>query len=218
MHSLLKSVLVGAAFCSMAVSSANAEVFFVEDQGDRFTVSFPDSWQPVNNQKPDDKLTVAGPGQYNFATCRVRVREDRRFVIFPGKFDGDIQKVSFSREFWNDYLGEYNDVDVDVFKDGAGLGFGHASMTEASYETAEGALVRKRGIMFASLYHDQLYVVDCSAEESVYQKWRQTFVGIIKSVDFKKVTHERSNGHYRDFQGDTKVEVNGPRELDKHKL
>lgn len=218
MHSLLKSVLVGAAFCSMAVSSANAEVFFIEDQGDRFTVSFPDTWQPVNNQKPDDKYTIAAPGKYDFATCRVRVREDRRFVIFPGKFDSDIQKVAYSREFWNDYLGEYDDIEVDVFKDEAGLGFGHASMVEASYDTAEGALVRKRGLMFASLYHDQLYVVDCSAEESVYQKWRQAFFGIVKSIDFKKVTHEHSNGHYRNFGGDADVEVNGPKEMDKYKL
>lgn len=218
MHSFFKSFLVGAAFCSMAISSAQAEVFFIEDQNDRFTVTFPDLWKKIGNQKTDDKLTVVGPGVNDFANCRVRVRSDRRYVIFPNKFGSAIQKVSFSKDFWNNYLGEYDDVSVDVFKDEAGLGRGHASMVEVSYDTAEGPLVRKRGIMFASLYYDQLYIVDCSAEASVYSKWRDAFLGIVKSVDFKKMQFEKSSGHYRDFQEDDPVEVVGPRELDVYKF
>ncbi|PCJ99897.1 MAG: hypothetical protein COA45_03530 [Zetaproteobacteria bacterium] len=218
MHSFLKSFLVGAAFCSMALSSAQAEVFFIEDQNDRFTVTFPDLWKKIGNQKTDDKLTVVGPGSNDFANCRVRVRGDRRYVIFPNKFGSAIQKVSFSKEFWNNYLGEYDDVSVDVFKDEAALGLGHASMVEVSYETAEGPLVHKRGIMFATLYYDQVYIVDCSSEASVYSKWRSEFLGIVKSVDFKKMQFEKSSGHYRDFQDDKPVEVTGPRELDVYKF
>lgn len=218
MHSFFKSFLVGAAFCSMAISSASAEIFFVEDQNDRFTVAFPDSWKKIGNQKPDDKLTVVGPGENAFANCRVRVRSDRRYVIFPNKFGNAIQKVSFSKEFWNNYLGEYDDVSVEAFKDDAGLGRGHASVVEASYDTAEGPLVRKRGIMFASLYYDQLYIVDCSTEASVYPKWRSELLGIVKSVDFEKMQFEKSSGHYRDFQEDKPVEVAGPNELDVYKF
>ncbi len=220
MHSLLKSFLVGAVFCSIAFSPSmsKAETFFVEDQDNRFTVSFPDLWKKVGNQKPDDKLTVVGQGENNFAICRVRVREDRRFVIFPSKFDDAIQRTSFSREFWNNYLGEYNDVDVTYFKDEVGLGFGYASMVEASYETAEGAIVKKRGLMLASLYHDQLYVIDCSSEASVYGKWKPAFMGITKSIDFDKVINEHKNGHYRDFMDDPEVEVRGPKVFDTHKF
>jgi hypothetical protein len=59
--------------------------------------------------------------------------------------------------------------------------------------------MRKRGLMFASLYHDKAYIVDCSAEESVYEKWRPAFMGVVKSVDFEKVVHELPSGNYRNF-------------------
>ncbi len=220
MQSLLKSFLVGAVFCSMALSSSSvkADIFFVEDQNDRFTISFPDLWKKVGNQKTDDKLTIVAPGENEFAGCRVRVNQDRRFVIYPGKFDDEIQRTSVSNEFWDDYLGEYNDVTIEKFRDNAGLGFGHASMVEASYETSSGAIVKKRGLMFASLYHDQLYVVDCASEESLYDKWRPAFLSIVKSIDFDKVTSERKNGYYRGFMSDPAVEVNGPKEFDNYKF
>ncbi len=220
MRLFIKSFLVGAALCSMVIPSVSvqASIFFIEDKDDRFTISFPDLWKKVGNQKPDDKLTFTGPGQYDFAGCRVRVNKDRRFVIYPSKFDDEIQRTAVSDEFWDDYLSAYNDVTISRFSDNAGLGFGHASFVEASYETAEGAAVKKRGLMFASLYHDQLYVVDCASEQSVYHKWRPTFLSIVKSVDFGKVTSERKNGHYRGFMDDAPVEVNGPKPFDKYKF
>ncbi len=214
MYKIIKSLFVGTFVCFAFVSSAQAGQFFYEDQKEGFSISFPDTWARVTNQKADDKITIVGPGEGDYATCKVRVRNDRRFVIFPGKFDADIQKVAYSRKFWNDYLGDYNNVVVDSFKDEAGLGLGYASMAEASYETAEGTLVRKRGLMFASLYHDRVYIVDCSSEESVYMKWRPAFLSIVKSVDFSKVRHKKTNGHYREFNKDPKVKVEGKRKLD----
>ncbi len=218
MTRFFKPFLCAAAVFSLAIPAAQAEIFYIEDQDNRFSASFPDGWASVANQKPDDKLTIMGPGANKFAGCRMRVREDRRFVIYPGKFDGDIQKVAFSDKFWDAYLGEYNAVEINRFRDEAGLGFGHASMVEATYETSEEPIVRKSGIMFASLYHDQLYIVDCAAERSVYQNWRPTFLGVIKSVNFKKVTHEHQNGHYRQFGDDAPVEVQGPNTLDVYKF
>ncbi len=220
MHSLLKSFLVGAVFCSIALSSyaVKANIFIIEDQDNRFTISFPDLWKKVGNQKLDDRLTVLGQGENDFAVCRVRSREDRRFVIYPSKFDDEIQRVSFSRDFWNDYLGDYNEVSVDAFKDDSGLASGTASMVEASYETAEGAIVRKRGLMFASLYHDQLYIVDCSSEESLYGKWRPAFLSIIKSIEFNRVTSNHKSGYYRDFMSDRPIEVQGAKPLDVTKF
>jgi len=218
MFRLFKSFLAVALLCSAYTSQAQAEQFFYEDKVERFTMTFPDTWARINNQKADDQITIAGPGAGHYATCRVRVRKDRRFVIFPGKFDSDVQKVAYSREFWNDYLGDYDNVVVDTFKDGAGLGLGYASMAEASYETAEGPLVRKRGLMFAALYHDNLYVADCSSEETVFQKWRPAFLSIVKSVDFGSVRHDKRHGHYRSFTSDPKLEVEGPKELDVYKF
>lgn len=216
MFSKFKSLLCAAALCVSINPAVNAEVFFVEDQGNRFTVSFPDSWAVINNQKPDDKLTVAGPGVNEYAECRIRVRQDRRFVIFPRKFDTNVQRISYSHEFWNAYLGEYNDVEINGFRDEAGLDSGFASMAESTYETAEGAIVRKKGIAFATLIHDQLYAIECSSEASVYKKWRPAFLSIIKSADFDDHRTASPHGHYRGFLEDKKLEVKGPKELDSY--
>ena len=156
MFSLSKSFCTGLALSALFTATfstyVQAESFFYEDRDEKFTLTFPDTWKRLTNQKPDDQITIAAPGVNDYATCRVRVRKDRRYVIYPGKFDSDIQKVAYSRDFWNGYLGEYDDVVVDTFKDHSGLGSGYASMAEATYDTAEGPLVHKRGIMFATLY------------------------------------------------------------------
>lgn len=209
-----RSFILAAVLCVMGVGSAKAEVFFVEDQVNRFTLSFPDLWMTANNQKPDDKLTLVGPGEPDFATCRVRVREDRRFLIYPRKFASNVQKVAYSRDFWNRYLGEYDDVEVDNFREPAGLGKGFGSFTEATYTTAEGTIMRKRGLMFASLYHDRAYIVDCSAEASVYYKWRPAFMSIVKSVDFEKIVHELPSGNYRNFIADPELVINGAKKVE----
>lgn len=218
MNFLLKTLFVGAILSAVSIQPAKAEIFFVEDQVNRFSMSFPDAWRKTQDQKADDKLTVTAPGENNHASCRVRVRQDRRFVIYPQKFSSAIQKVGYSKEFWNDYLGEYNDVTTDVFQDDAGLARGFASYTEASYTTAEEPVVRKRGIMFASLYHDRAYIVDCAAEESIYDRWRPSFLSIIKSVDFEKTVHELPSGNYRNFLGDPELVINGPNKLDSDRF
>ena len=208
-----RSFLLAALFCFIGVGSAKAEIFFVEDQENGFSVTFPDLWSRSHNQKPDDKLTLVGPGEPDFATCRVRVREDRRFLVYPRKFADSIQKVAYSHDFWNRYLGEYDDVSVDDFREPTGLGKGFGSFTEATYTTAEGTIMRKRGLMFASLYHDRAYIVDCSSEASVYYKWRPAFMGIVKSVDFEKVVHELPSGNYRNFLADEELVINGAKKV-----
>ncbi len=221
MNSLFKSLLVGAIVGISALSSfsfdAKAEVFVVEDQDDRFTVSFPDTWAEVVNQKSDDKLTIAAQGANEFVECRVRVRNEERYLVYPETLAAEVQRQYISRDFWDHYLGEYDAVDVISFKDDSGLGHGHASMVEAAYETAGGKIIRKRGLMFASVYGSNLYILECSSEATVYDKWRPAFLGIVKSIDFHRVSHPQRQGHYRDFK-DEQVEIVGPRELDEYKL
>lgn len=215
---LLSAATFGVLALSSVVSPVKAETFYVENQTSRFSVYFPDLWSVENNQKPDDKLTMVAPGKFDFAGCRVRVREERKHVIFPRRFDDEIQRLYYSEAFWDDYFGQYNDAKVDFFKDDAGLGIGNASMVEASFETDGAVVVRKKGMMFASQYHDKLYIVDCSAEESVYTKWRPYFLEIMRSVALGKVEQENTNGHYRVFQNDIPVDVEGPKVFDRQSL
>lgn len=222
MKSFMKTLLCGAvvgAFALSAPITANAEIFYVEDQGNRFSISFPDTWAKTSNQKPDDKLTIAAQGENEFVECRVRVRNEERYLIYPDKLAAQVQRQYVSQDFWKLYLGEYNEVEVNAFKDDSGLGAGHASMVEASYETADSTIVRKKALMFASSYGSNIYVVECSSEETVYDKWRQPFLSIVKSVDFDPVSHPDREGHYRDFTGEKEqIEIEGPRELDAYKL
>ncbi|MGH1455566.1 MAG: PsbP-related protein [Alphaproteobacteria bacterium] len=220
MKTLLLGAVVGSsALVSFSNTQAQAEIFVVEDQQNRFSVSFPDTWAEINNQKPDDKLTIAAQGVNEFVECRVRVRNEERYLVYPEKLAAEVQRQYISRDFWDLYLGEYNEVDVISFKDDAGLGYGHASMVEASYETADSTIVRKKGLAFASVYGNNLYILECSSEETVYDKWRPAFLSIVKSVDFKRVSHPNSEGYYRDFNGgDEQIEIEGPQELDAYKL
>lgn len=218
MFSKVKSLILGATFCALLVPAAQAEIFYIEDKDDLFSITFPDSWAIINNQKSDDKLTIAGPGPNEYAECRVRVREDRRFSIYPNKFETDVQRVAYSYEFWKTYLGEYNDIEINTFRDQAGLGIGFASMAEASFETAEGPIVRKKGVMFVSLYRNKMYAADCSAEETVYHKWRPAFLSIVKSLDFTDKRQKTPQGSYRGFLSDKPTNVKGPTELENYKF
>lgn len=218
MFSKVKSFVLGAAVCLTFIPTAQAEVFYIEDKDDLFSISFPDSWAIINNQKADDKLTIAGPGPNEFATCRVRVRSDRRFAIYPYDLETDVQKLAYSYEFWTTYLGEYNDVQITTFRDEAGLGNGFASMAEASFETAEGPIVKKKAVMFASVYRNQMFAVECSAEETVYYKWKPAFLSIVKSLDFTDKRQKTPQGSYRGFLGDEPTNVLGPTELENYKL
>jgi len=214
MNKFLKLFLIAGLFFSASASAAKAEVFYVENDRGRFSLSFPDSWRLTHNQKPDDMLTVLAPGDNQHASCRVRVRDDRRFVIYPVRYSGEIQRTAFSREFWFDYTREFTNPRIDHVTDGAGLGRGFASYAEASFTTAIGPKAQKRGIMFASRYHDRTYILECSAQEAAYARWRPHFLSVAKSLDFTKIIQDVPFGHYRNFLADPELVIYGRRDME----
>ncbi len=215
MSKILKSFLIAITFFSVSTSSAFAEVFYVENDKGRFSMSFPDSWALGHNQKSDDMLTVWAPGTYDHASCKMRVREDRRFVVYPVRYSGEIQRSAYSKDFWFDYLNEYTDPYVAYVTDVGGLGRGFASYAEAFYTTAVGPKVVKQAIMFVSQYHDKTYILECSAEIAAYPKWHKAFLSVAKSIDFKKSISDMKTGHYtRDFLGDGQLIIYGERPFD----
>lgn len=214
MRSLFKSVLIISALCLAGVSPAKAEVFFWQAPDTKLSVTFPDTWRMIHDQKGDDVLTVLAPGENDHAGCRLRVREDRRFVIYPARFSAPIQRLNFSKDFWEDYLGEYNNAVLNSVTDNAGLGRGLASYADASYITSTGLKMEKRALLFVSLYNDKEYILECSAEAHAYDKWYHSFLSVAKSVDFRKVIHEFPSGHYRDFSVDGPVKINNARKVE----
>ena len=179
---------------------AKADYFVWQDEKTGLSLTFPDTWKTVNNANPDTIITMIGPSDEDKPVCRVDVRDDKRYTIFPARYGDAIQKVAVSQLFWKAYLGQYDEHTLGRVHDGAGLGRWFASFALASYTKHFGTVIQSRqAIMFASLYYDKLYVVECSALAHGYERWEMDFRGIIKSVDFKKAFHELPTGEYKNF-------------------
>jgi hypothetical protein len=130
----------------------------------------------------------------------VSVSDNKRYVIYPAEYGDAIQREAVSIPFWKSYFSNYDDYTIDRVYDGGGLGRWHASYAIGSYSTRNGTVMQGRqAIMFASLYYNKLYVVECSALNYAYDKWDNDFRSIIKSIDFKKMYNEKIIGEYHDF-------------------
>lgn len=194
---------IGALATVMGASQAAQANYFVwTDPDTEMTMSYPDTWVRVNNQKPGDRMTIAAPGD-DMARCTVHIQEDKRFLYFPLRYQDAVQKVAFSTEFWSDVFANYANVKVHRFLDGSGLGKGVGSYVLITYDELwpkdETGLA---GIMLVSLYHDDAYVASCTSKKEAFDAWRGYFGSIISSIDFKKVPHELFVGEYRDFLND----------------
>lgn len=196
--------LLGAALSlSLWANDARADYVVWEDAKSGFTISYPDTWKIVSNQKTDDVLTIMPPSGRANVQCRMRTREDGRFKTYPSGFDPAIQKIAYGADFWQAYLGEYTNATIYQTHDGAGLGRGYAGLAEAGYwSEIPGPFMPRKAIMFASLYNGTAYILECSSHADAYGDWRADFLSIAKSVDFKKSRDELLNGHYHNFMRD----------------
>ncbi len=212
------SKAIKASVCAVVLSAgistaAMAEVNVFRDPITKMTVSYPDRWYDISNQKPGDVLTVRAPsraGHNDFAECKVNTQNDGRFKIYPVQYSAPIQRAFIAEDYWKSYHARYDDVVVHKGTSNNGLGDGFASMAQVSYTTAGGGKMRKRSIGFASLYRNVLYNVECSALESEYHNYHKSFLSFIKSVDFNNPTNFALSGHYRGFIGDKTLKVRGP--------
>lgn len=207
---------IQAAFLAMVltggfVAEARADYFVWEDPKSGLTLSYPDTWKMVSQRQPDEVLTIMAPSSTNEdAVCRLRVRDDKRFLVYPPHLGRDVQTVSYSRAFWEEYLNEYDNVEIYGTNDG-GLGRGYGSFAVAGYDGAMfSPLGKRRGIMAASLYFGKSYIADCSARIEAFEKFQPLFLSIMGSVDFKKAHDELWSGDYRNFFADPRFEFKWP--------
>lgn len=185
---------------------AKADYFVWQDDKTGLTLTFPDTWKLQNNANPDTIATIAGPSDNAQPVCRVDARDDKRYMIFPVRYNDAVQKVAVSKPFWDKYLSQYDGYTLGGVYDDAGLGKGNASYAVASYKSTLGTVMQdRRAVMFASLYGNKLYVVECSALAHGYDRWEMDFRGIIRSIDFKKFYHELPTGEYANFLKDAEL-------------
>lgn len=190
-------------FCLLAVitlvalSSARAEYFVWQDPKTGASLTFPDTWRMINNQKPDDLVTLIGPSNTDRPICRLRARQDGRYTVYPLEFSRDVQHFAYSQDFWSDYVGEYNDVLYDYFKDDANLGQAFASMTVVTFTNATPREKAQRmGQLLAGVYHDTAYILDCSSSRASFAAWQPDFAAIGKSVQLRPVMTANPQGYY----------------------
>ncbi len=209
MRSLLTS-LMALALLTGTASVAKADYFVWEDTKSGMTLSYPDTWEVENGQDPDDLVTLAAPSGRANAYCRIRSHEDKRYAIFPPRFNKDVQKIEYSLSFWDKYLREYEQPELYSLQDATGMGRGWASFAEAAYiGSVPYPEMERRSVLFASLYNNRVYILDCSCHADAFEKWKGPFLSIAKSIDFKKANHELLTGHYRNFMNDGRIILRG---------
>lgn len=214
--SILTVFIVGLTASPDGISSAKAEQFFWQHPGTKLTVTVPDTWSMMHNQKPDDVLTFIAPSPDDFPVCRMRVRQDRRFIIYPHRFADSIQHLNYSQEFWDDYAGEFFGGVVQHYADDAGLGRGQGSFAEILFAPDAAPLRARKAIAFAALYRDKAYILECSANAEDYERWLPAFMSVAKSVQFREEISQLPGGHYKKLFGARAIEIMGRREYDSY--
>jgi hypothetical protein len=195
-------ILALLAFCAVA-PAAHADYFKWQDPKTGASLTFPDTWRMVNNQQPDDLVTVLGPSQADYPVCRLRARGDNRFTVYPVEYSNPVQDVAYNQKFWEEYTAEYHNVQLHSYRDNANLGRAFASMVMASFATVNDPYVMRTGQMWAGVYHDTAYILDCSSTNASFMTWQGDFVAIAKSVDMRKAIDGRVTGDYpHDFLHD----------------
>lgn len=208
---LAHGILIAALSVGAFATQARADYFVWQDEKTGLSMSYPDTWGKISTRQPDDIFAIVAPKPEDDATCRIRVRDDRRFVIYPPNMDKDVQKIAVSKDFWDSYLNEYKNVDLYGYTDDAALGKGFGSFAVTGYDgSVIGPETKHRGIIVAALYAGKMYIVDCSAKASEFAKWQPQFMSIIGSVDFKKAHNELWTGNYRDFFTDPNLTFKWP--------
>lgn len=181
-------------------SIAQADYFVWQDPKTGLSLTYPDTWKRQNNRHVDTILSVVAPSDGDNPVCTVKASDDKRYTIFPPDYGDAVQREAVSIPFWKSYMANYDDYEINKVYDGAGLGRWLASYATASYTTRNGTQAEaRRGLMFASLYYDKLFIVECSTLAAGYEKWENNFRSIIKSIDFKKIYNKRVIGEYHNF-------------------
>ena len=178
---------------------ARADYFVWEDAETGVSFSYPDSWRQVSNYTPDDVVTIMAPGD-DAAMCRIRAREDRRWLVYPQRFRAAIQREAYSEEFWNNYLASYDDILIYSMTDGAGLGEAFASIVTASYVTNYPMKnLYKTSFAAAGLYGENVFIFDCSSKSEAFNTYLPAFKSIMRTVSFNQVYHELVEGENNDM-------------------
>lgn len=196
------------ALCISVTVPASAHLYEWSDPVSGMTVRVPDKWRIVPNENVEDIVTFRAPGQNEHAGCRIRATDDARYSIYPESLSDHVNNVYLDDNFWNT-LGEkeFRGYWINNTQKSMGLGNGFAHVADMTYVPMNRPM-NKRALIWASLYHNKLYMLECASEYSVFYDWYPTFQYVLSTVRMKKEIHELPTGYYRYFLGDPVLQVN----------
>lgn len=177
---------------------AMAHYYAWSDIEHRFTVSFPDLWKDQGGLPKDGRIRVLAPGA-DGASCLVFARRDGRFTIYPRDYLVDVVAQEIQWDYWDQAVANYDELYYYYDNFGA-LGAGDARYTLVEYidrTTYPG--VRKRAIVYATIYADLHMMVHCSAPIETFHTHADDFGQIVSSIKFQPRFTPNERGYYRDF-------------------
>lgn len=194
--------LLSCLICLNFAFPAMADQFVWSDANADFLLNIPDNWSKTSARFSDDMVVFEAPGAQNFASCRVRVRDDHRFDIYPGVYDASVSKATVNREFWDEYMAGYSGHRLNVFNSEAGLGEAYASRIDMTFIDEHADKVLKRGFAFAGLHQGQVYVFECSSDYNMFDGYYSVFLNILSSFRMNSKDDFDMQGDYRSFMHD----------------
>ena len=203
---IFSKIIIAVAILLSGTTPARADYFVWRDAVTGLSLSFPDTWKIVSSKNPKDIITLNAPADRGFASCRVSVNDDRRYVIYPQRYNENIQHTALGDDFWHKYANRYDNGQVYSSKNSASLGRGWAGFAEIGYDGAvQGPYMRRDAVVLASIYNGDMYLVECSANQEAFPQWRSSFMAVANSIDFIPAYHQLRTGNYRDFLKDPHI-------------
>jgi hypothetical protein len=188
-----------ALFLLMAtVTVANAHYYAWNDPDFRFKMSFPDTWKEQGGLPGNGRIKVLAPGG-DGAYCTIFAQEDRRFTIYPRDYMLDVVAQEIQWKYWEQAISNYDDLHF-YYDNYGSLGAGDARYTLVDYiDRTTDPGVRKRAMVFATLYGELHMMALCSATIETFDNHVSDFGQIIDSVQMEPRYAVNPRGYYRDF-------------------
>jgi len=182
---------------ALMAAPASAHYYAWADADFRYSMSFPDTWKDQGGLPENGRIRVLAPGA-DGATCTVFARSDKRYTIYPRDYMVEVVAQEIQWDYWDQAIANYDELTFYYDNYGA-LGAGDARYVLVDYIDRTGEPVRKRALVFATIYADLHMMVHCSSPIETFAQHWSDFGQIVESVKFEPRYAETYRGQYRDF-------------------
>ena len=93
------SVLVG--------GTASADTYVYHDPDYDFSASFADTWRKQTPDTATTRLRVSPVTGVDMVSCRVKVEDDGRALIYPERYMDEAVPLILNEEYWDRELGQF---------------------------------------------------------------------------------------------------------------